>query len=96
MVGRTFDRRPVARVKALMAAAGNVPVHSINAPVALAGIDFSDHWSFWQHGQPAVMVTDTAFLRNPNYHTGRDTADTLDYRRMAAVVDGLYQVAVGY
>lgn len=96
VVGRTFDRSPVARVKSLMAAAGAVPVHSINAPVILAGIDFSDHWSFWQHGQPAIMVTDTAFLRNPNYHTGRDTADTLDYRRMAGVVDGLYQVAVQY
>ena len=42
------------------------------------------------------MVTDTAFLRNPNYHEPTDTPDTLDYRRMALAVDGLYQVAVGY
>lgn len=35
------------------------------------------------------MVSDTAFLRNPNYHTARDTADTLDYARMARVVDGV-------
>jgi hypothetical protein len=96
VVGRTFDRSAVKRVKGLMAAAEAVPVWSINAPVALAGIDFSDHWSFWQHGLPAVMVTDTAFLRNPNYHRPTDTADTLDYRRMAGVVDGLFQVAVGY
>jgi hypothetical protein len=96
VVGRTFDRTAVNRVKALMAAAGALPVYSINAPVRLAGIDFSDHWSFWQHGLPAVMVTDTAFFRNPNYHRPTDTPDTLDYRRMAQVVDGLYQVAVGY
>ena len=96
VVGRTFDRTPVARVKALMAAAGALPVHSINAPAGLAGIDFSDQWSFWAHGLPAVMVTDTAFYRNPNYHRPTDTPDTLDYRRMAAVVDGLYQVAVAY
>lgn len=96
VVGRAFDRATVARVKGLMRVDGDMPVYSINAPTALAGIDFSDHWSFWQHGQPAVMVTDTAFLRNPNYHTVRDTADTLDYRRMALVVDGLYQVAVRY
>jgi hypothetical protein len=96
VVGRTFDRSAVRRVKGLMAAGGALPVWSINAPVALAGIDFSDHWSFWQHGLPAVMVTDTAFLRNPNYHMPTDTPDTLDYRRMAMVVDGLYQVAVGY
>ena len=36
------------------------------------------------------MVTDTAFVRNPNYHTARDTADTLDYENMARVVDGLF------
>ena len=56
-----------------MASPGAVPVQSINAPVALAGIDFSDQWSFWEHGLPAVMVTDTAFYRNPNYHRPTDT-----------------------
>jgi hypothetical protein len=35
------------------------------------------------------MVTDTAFYRNPHYHRPSDTPDTLDYRRMAMVVDGL-------
>jgi hypothetical protein len=35
------------------------------------------------------MVSDTAYLRNPHYHTTRDTADTLDYVRMASVVDGV-------
>ncbi len=96
VAGRTFDRSAVARVKDLMSVTEDLPVWSINAPVALAGIDFSDQWSFWQHGLPAVMVTDTAFFRNPNYHRRSDTADTLDYRRMALVVDGLYQVAVRY
>ena len=36
------------------------------------------------------MITDTAFQRNPNYHTESDTADTLDYARMAQVIDGTY------
>ena len=35
------------------------------------------------------MITDTAYLRNPNYHAASDTADTLDYNRMAGVVDGV-------
>jgi len=35
-------------------------------------------------------VTDTAFYRNPNYHTAADTAEKLDYRRMARVVEGGY------
>lgn len=96
VVGRLLDRSSVARVKSLMAVSDDLPVHSINAPAALTGVDFSDHWSFWQNGLPALMVTDTAFLRNPNYHRSTDTPDTLDYRRMALAVDGLYQVAVGY
>ncbi|TMB54495.1 MAG: M28 family peptidase [Deltaproteobacteria bacterium] len=61
----------------------------INAPGFIPGIDFSDHLSYWEHGYPAVMVTDTAFYRNPRYHTVDDTPDTLDYERMALVVDGL-------
>jgi hypothetical protein len=36
------------------------------------------------------MITDTAFFRNPNYHTEDDTPETLDYERMASVVKGVY------
>ena len=96
VIGQSFDRARVARVKALMRVSDDLPVHSINAPALVPGVDLSDHWSYWQHGLPAVMVTDTAFLRNPNYHMASDTADTLDYRRMALTVDGLYRVAVGF
>jgi len=96
VVGGLFDRSSVARVKGLMAVSDELPVYSINAPALVTGVDFSDHWSFWQNGLPALMITDTAFLRNPNYHESTDTPDTLDYRRMALAVDGLYQVAVGY
>ena len=96
VVGGLFDRSSVARVKSLMAVSDDLPVHSINAPALVTGVDFSDHWSFWQNDLPALMVTDTAFLRNPNYHRSTDTPDSLDYRRMALAVDGLYQVAVGY
>ena len=37
-----------------------------------------------------MLVTDTAYLRNPNYHAASDTAQTLDYERMAGVVDGVF------
>ncbi|NIP57999.1 MAG: M28 family peptidase [Gemmatimonadetes bacterium] len=47
----------------------------------------SDNASFWSEGYPALMITDTAFLRNPHYHRSTDRADTLDYRFMARVVD---------
>lgn len=96
IVGQSFDRTPVSRVKALMQAGNTLQVYSINAPNNVPGIDFSDHLAFWRLGYPAIMVTDTAFLRNPNYHQPTDTPETLDFSRMAKVVDGLFQVAVGY
>lgn len=43
----------------------------------------SDNASFWDQGFPALMITDTAFLRNPHYHRRTDVADTLDYSFMA-------------
>ncbi len=73
-----------------MRAAGGVPVETLTAPTFVTGIDLSDHRSFWAHGYPAVMVTDTSFFRNDRYHTPADTADTLDYVRMAEVVKGLH------
>ena len=49
----------------------------------------SDHASFWDAGYPALMVTDTSFYRNNNYHTVGDVVRTLDYGKMADVVTGL-------
>lgn len=90
VVGK-FDQGPaVRRVKQAMSGASSLPVYSINAPRSIPGIDFSDHLNYWDAGYNAVMVTDTAFYRNSNYHTLHDTADTLDYQRMAMVVEGVY------
>jgi Zn-dependent M28 family amino/carboxypeptidase len=77
-------------VKARMAGATELPVRSINAPAVVPGVDFSDHFNFWRQGWDAVMITDTAFYRNPNYHEVTDTPDTLDYQRLADVVTGVY------
>lgn len=49
----------------------------------------SDHASFWDARLPALMVTDTAFFRNPNYHLPSDTIDTLDFTFMAKLVKSL-------
>ena len=70
-------------------AATELPLSTLNAPAIVVGIDFSDHWSFGKFGYPALMVTDTAFYRNPNYHRPGDLPGTLDYGRMAKVVAGL-------
>ncbi len=96
VIGQLLDRSSVKRVKSLMQGASLLPVYSLNAPAFLPEAGFSDHKSYWDVGLPAVMITDTAFLRNPNYHKPTDTPDTLDYRRMADVVRGLYAVATRY
>tara|TARA_B100000676_G_C18015911_1_gene809643 strand:- start:1318 stop:1518 length:201 start_codon:yes stop_codon:yes gene_type:complete len=49
----------------------------------------SDHTSFWDEGLPALMVTDTAYFRNPYYHIPADRADTLDYAFMARLVESM-------
>ncbi len=56
----------------------------------LEGVRLSDHSSFWDQGYPAVMVTDTAFLRNPNYHLPTDTMETLDFEFMRDVAGGVF------
>jgi Zn-dependent M28 family amino/carboxypeptidase len=68
------------------------PVQSAAIPEAIPGVGWSDHWSFWQSGYPAVMVTDTAPFRYPWYHTAEDTPDKLYYEKLGDVVDGLEAV----
>ncbi len=72
---------------------GSLPAEGLAAPTFVAGIGWSDHWSFWQFGYKALMVTDTAPFRYPYYHTAQDTPDKLDYRRFAAAVEGIRAVA---
>ena len=55
----------------------------------ISGIGCSDQWAFWQFGYPAIMITDTALFRNPHYHTANDKPHTIDYERLALVVDGV-------
>jgi len=61
-------------------------------PAFIPGIGFSDHWSFWQEGYAALMVTDTAMYRYPHYHQPEDTIDKVDFERLARVVRGLQKV----
>ena len=89
VVGKLFDRRLARRIRNAMRGASPLAVHSLNAPSIVPGVALSDHLSYWRNRYPAVMVTDTAMFRNPHYHLPSDTPDTLDYGRMAMVVDGV-------
>ena len=90
VISNMDNRKATGKVKSLMMGASDLPVYSLNAPAALVGIDFSDHRNYWTHHIPAVMVTDTAFYRNKQYHKAGDTWDKLDYIRMAKVVQGIF------
>jgi Zn-dependent M28 family amino/carboxypeptidase len=96
LVGKLSDFGAIRRTKAVMGGATNLPVYSINAPPLLPGIDFSDHLNYWGEGFPALMITDTAFNRNHNYHMAGDTYEKLDYGRMAKVVQAVYAVTQKY
>jgi Peptidase family M28 len=65
-------------------------VESLKAPSCLIGVDFSDHMNYWKFRYPAIMLTDTAFYRNFNYHSVSDTIYTLNFDKMKEVVKGVY------
>ena len=64
-----------------------IDVASMNAPANVQGIDFSDHRNYWKFGFPAILITDTAFMRSETYHTKNDTYEKLNYDKMKEVVD---------
>ena len=88
-VGNIASRRLVRRSIAEFRRHTPLPSEGLAAPSWIPGVFWSDHASFWRHGYPAIMITDTAPFRYPFYHSLEDTPDRVDYARMALVVDGL-------
>jgi Zn-dependent M28 family amino/carboxypeptidase len=75
-----------------MRAAPGLAVETLSVPgkgMLIPAVRLSDHSPFWDLGYPALMITDTAFYRNPHYHGPTDTLDTLDIDFMARVCDGV-------
>jgi hypothetical protein len=92
-VGNIRSRALVQRCLATFRHEVKFPSEGAALPGFITGIGWSDHWSFWKAGYPAVMVTDTALFRYPYYHSAEDTPEKLDYERMARVIAGLERVA---
>ena len=72
----------------------SIKTKKFKAPRILPGIDFSDHRNYWHFGISALMITDTSFYRNFNYHQKTDTIETLDLNRMALVIDEVLQTLI--
>jgi len=94
VVGELFTLH-AASLKANINKVTKLEAYSINAPASVPGVDFSDHRNYWDKNYPAIMVSDTAFYRNKNYHTKADTHEKLNYNKMAQVVYGVYTYIVG-
>ena len=94
LVSNLRSRGLLRRTVSLFKNHSDVPVESLATLSVVPGVSWSDHLSFWRHGYPALMVTDTAFYRYPYYHTAWDTPDKVDYDTMTRVTDGLF-VAIG-
>jgi Zn-dependent M28 family amino/carboxypeptidase len=94
-VGNVQSRALLRRVIALFRKHAKIPSEGAAFPAIVPGVSWSDQWSFWQHGYPGIMVTDTAPFRYPHYHAPTDTPDKLDYDRFALVVSGMEKVIAG-
>lgn len=90
VVGKQGQEALTQQVQTLMRAHSTIDVQRINLPASQALAGLSDHRNYWHYGYEAVMINDTSFLRNPHYHQATDTIDTLDFARMAQVVNGVF------
>ena len=93
-VGNLSSRAMVRRSIDAFRKAARFPSEGMAAPGWFTGVGWSDHWSFWKQGIPAMMITDTALFRYPYYHTDEDTTDKIDCERAARVVSGIAQVII--
>jgi hypothetical protein len=93
-VANTSSRKFLRRTMSTFRAQKRIPSEGAALPNFVPGVGWSDHWSFSQHGFPALMITDTAPFRYPHYHRASDTPDKLDYDRFALVVSAMQNVIV--
>jgi Zn-dependent M28 family amino/carboxypeptidase len=91
-VGNAASSKLVETVAATFRKTTAFPAVGFAAPGWVTQAGWSDHWSFWKQGYPALMATDTAPLRYKHYHTPQDTPEKIDYDRTARVVAGLARV----
>ncbi len=92
VIGNVQSREITLAVAEALKVGSELPVEHLVALPFVPGVGLSDHGPFWKLGYRAVMVTDTAFYRNPNYHTPTDTIETLRFDKMSQLVRGMVHV----
>lgn len=91
IIGNQNSTDLIAGVRAGAVQVAGLPVETLQVPengTLLQATRLSDHSPFWDAGYPAVMITDTSFLRNPHYHQASDTIETLDFEFLHLVTEG--------
>ena len=91
VVQKTFCGQFAKQFKRVSFKNNSIATKSFRAPFFLAGINLSDHKNYWKFGYSAIMITNTAFFRNDNYHKPSDKLFTLDIPRMGQVIDGVFR-----
>lgn len=89
---RVVDRDLMNKSLDIFQKSTQLKAEGVALPGITPGVSWSDHWSFWQFDYPAFMITDTLPFRDPNYHSPADTAERLDYQRMALIAEGLKHI----
>ena len=89
LVGNRRSRELMRTAAAALRQPGSVLVQAWTLPTHFPGAWSSDHWSFWKHDYPAVMVTDTGPLRYRHYHTREDMPDKIDFAWLEGVTNVL-------
>ncbi len=94
-VGNPMSSRLLERSLRLFRETVDFPAEGGAYPECIPGIGWSDQWSFWRIGVPAIMLTDTAPFRYPYYHSHEDTPDKINYPALAEVYRGIEGVVIG-
>jgi hypothetical protein len=97
LIGKKEDEELSCTIhKFMTAVSGRLAVVALNPPRDTAGVDWSDHLNFWNHGYPAMMITNFFVCPNPHYHRPADKIDLLDFDKIALIVRGVYNAVVKF
>ncbi len=91
-VGDTESRELTRQCVRVFRENAKLPSEGASIPAFVEGADWSDHGPFWRQNYRALMITDTAPFRNPNYHEANDLPARVDFRRLALTTEGLFAV----